>query len=104
MYVVRTDEGKLRAFFRPVQTGLTGTTDIQVTSGLQPGDEVVTGKYKTLRNLASGTTVKRDTEVAGTNRQHPKSKSDTAREAARSRLAGEYGNGNPTADGERRQL
>ena len=66
VYVLRTDEGKLRAFFRPVQTGITGTTDIQVTSGLQPGDEVVIGKYKTLRTLASGTAVKRDTEVAGT--------------------------------------
>ncbi len=66
VYVLRTDDGKLRAFFRPVQTGITGTTDIQVTSGLQPGDEVVVGKYKTLRTLASGTAVKRDTEIATT--------------------------------------
>ena len=66
VYIVRTDDGKLRAFFRPVGTGITGTTDIQVTSGLQPGDEVVTGKYKTLRNLASGTTIKRDTDLTST--------------------------------------
>ncbi len=65
VYVVRMDSGKLRAFFRPVQTGITGSTDIQVTSGLQPGDEVVTGKYKILRTLASGTGVKRDTAPEG---------------------------------------
>lgn len=66
VYVLQTEAGKLRAFFRPVQTGITGTTDIQVTSGLQPGDEVVIGKYKTLRTLASGTTVKRDKDLGAT--------------------------------------
>ncbi len=61
VYVLRSENGKLRAFFQPVATGITGSTDVQVTSGLKPGDEVVTGKYKTLRTLASGTAVKRDT-------------------------------------------
>ena len=65
VYVLRSENGKLRAYFRPVQTGITGSTDIQVTSGLQPGDEVVTGKYKILRTLASGTAVKRDTTPEG---------------------------------------
>lgn len=63
VFVVRTQEGKLRAIFQQVQTGITGATDIQVTGGLQPGDEVVTGKYKTLRTLGSGTPVKRDTTL-----------------------------------------
>ncbi len=63
VYVVRTQSGKLRALFQPVQTGITGATDIQVTGGLQPGDEVVTGKYKTLRTLGSGTVIKRDTTL-----------------------------------------
>lgn len=66
VYVVRNNEGKLLAEFQPVQTGITGSTDIQVTSGLQPGDEVVTGKYKTLRTLGSGTAVKRDKVVQAT--------------------------------------
>ncbi|MGI4854340.1 MAG: efflux RND transporter periplasmic adaptor subunit [Janthinobacterium lividum] len=68
VYVLRNQDGKLRALFQPVQTGITGSTDIQVTAGLQPGDEVVTGKYKTLRSLSSGTAVKRDkaTEAATT--------------------------------------
>ena len=65
VYVVRNESGKLRAFFSPVQTGITGATEIQVTGGLQPGDEVVTGKYKILRTLASGTGVKRDTKPEG---------------------------------------
>lgn len=65
VYVVRTDAGKLRALFQPVQTGITGATDVQVTSGLQPGDEVVTGKYKTLRTLGSGTVIKRDKAAEG---------------------------------------
>ncbi len=63
VYLLRTEDGKLRAYFQTVQTGITGSTEIQVTSGLKAGDEVVTGKYKTLRTLASGTAVKRDQAV-----------------------------------------
>ena len=69
VYVVRNQDGKLRAFFRPIQTGITGATDIQVTGGIQPGDEVVTGKYKILRTLASGTPVKRDVTPDGVTQQ-----------------------------------
>ncbi len=61
VYVLKNEGGKLRAYFTPVQTGITGATEVQVLNGLQAGDEVVTGKYKTLRTLASGTTIKRDT-------------------------------------------
>jgi HlyD family secretion protein len=64
VYVVADDKGRLRVRFVPVTTGITGTTDIEVLSGLQPGDEIVTGHYKTLRILKSGTAVKRDTTVA----------------------------------------
>ena len=51
-------EGK--AQFLPVQTGVIGTTDIEVVSGLKPGDEIVTGSYKVLRTLRPGTSVKVD--------------------------------------------
>ena len=61
VYVVTHDAGKLRAEFKPVNTGVTGSTEIQVTSGLAPGDEVVTGRFKTLRTLKSGTAIKLDT-------------------------------------------
>ncbi|MFQ5817346.1 MAG: efflux RND transporter periplasmic adaptor subunit [Terriglobia bacterium] len=40
-----------RAHFRPIQTGITGVTDIEVTEGLQEGEQIVTGSYKVLREL-----------------------------------------------------
>jgi HlyD family secretion protein len=43
-----------------VETGISGTTDIEVTKGLQEGDQVITGSYKVLRTLKPGTTVKID--------------------------------------------
>jgi HlyD family secretion protein len=49
-----------KAMFIPVQTGITGVTDIEVTSGLQEGDEIVTGSYKALRTLRPGATIKVD--------------------------------------------
>jgi HlyD family secretion protein len=61
VYIVATDQGRLRAKFVPVSTGITGTTDIEVLSGLKAGDELATGRYKVLRTLKSGTAVKRDT-------------------------------------------
>jgi HlyD family secretion protein len=52
-----------KAEFVPVTTGITGTTDIEVLSGLQDGDEVITGSYKVLRTLRSGSSVKIDNSV-----------------------------------------
>jgi HlyD family secretion protein len=49
-----------KAEFVPVETGIAGTTDIEVTKGLQEGDEVITGSYKILRTLKPGTSVKID--------------------------------------------
>jgi HlyD family secretion protein len=49
-----------KAQFVPVQTGITGVTDIEITGGLQEGDSIVTGSYKALRTLKPGTTVKID--------------------------------------------
>jgi len=47
-----------KAEFVPVGTGIAGTTDIEVLSGLKEGDEVVTGSYKVLRTLRPGASVK----------------------------------------------
>jgi HlyD family secretion protein len=61
---VVTDEhhnGKLRVTFVPVKTGVTGATDIEVLSGLNVGDQIVTGPYKTLRTLENKSLVKLDT-------------------------------------------
>lgn len=49
-----------KAYFRPVETGISGVTDIEITSGLQPGDEIVTGSYKALRTLKPEASVKVD--------------------------------------------
>jgi HlyD family secretion protein len=49
-----------KAEFVPVETGISGTTDIEVMKGLQEGDEIITGSYKVLRTLKPGTSVKID--------------------------------------------
>ncbi len=46
--------------FIPVETGVAGTTDIEVIRGLKAGDEIVTGSYKVLRTIKPGTSVKVD--------------------------------------------
>jgi HlyD family secretion protein len=57
-------KNKKDAVFVPITTGIAGTTDIEVTSGLQEGDEIVTGSYKTLRTLKNGASVKVDNTPA----------------------------------------
>jgi HlyD family secretion protein len=52
-----------KAEFVPVTTGITGTSDIEVLDGLKDGDEVITGSYKILRTLRSGSSVKIDNSV-----------------------------------------
>lgn len=49
-----------RASFRPVETGISGVTDIEISKGLQPGDEIVVGSYKALRTLKPDASVKVD--------------------------------------------
>jgi HlyD family secretion protein len=57
-------KNKKDAVFVPVTTGISGTTDIEVTQGLKEGDEIVTGSYKVLRTLRNGTSVKIDNAAA----------------------------------------
>ncbi len=54
VFVVRSQ----KAQFVSIETGVAGTTDIEVTSGLKDGDEIVTGSYKVLRTLKNGASVK----------------------------------------------
>jgi HlyD family secretion protein len=51
---------KGKATFRKVETGITGATDIQVTSGLGEGDEIVTGSFQVIRTLRNDASVKVD--------------------------------------------
>lgn len=55
------------AQFVKVDTGITGATDIEVLSGLQPEDTIVTGSYKAIRSMRNNAQVKvdnRNTAVA----------------------------------------
>jgi HlyD family secretion protein len=59
VFVIRSK----KAEFVPVTTGIAGTSDIEVVNGLKEGDEVITGSYKVLRTLRSGSGVKIDNSV-----------------------------------------
>jgi HlyD family secretion protein len=49
-----------KVVFRKVETGITGATDIEVLSGLQDGDQIVTGTYQVIRTIRNETPVKVD--------------------------------------------
>ncbi len=44
--------------FTPIEAGLTGSLEIQVIRGLQPGQEIVTGPFRALRELSDGDLVR----------------------------------------------
>jgi HlyD family secretion protein len=50
------EDGK--AVFTPVKTGIMGDTDIEITDGLEKGQEIVTGSYRTLRQLENDARIK----------------------------------------------
>ena len=47
-----------QARFRAVVTGILGETDIEIREGVQEGEEIVTGSYKTLRTLKDAAKIK----------------------------------------------
>jgi HlyD family secretion protein len=51
--------------FVPVETGITGESDIEIVSGLQPGLEIITGPSRVLRTLKEGDAVQRQTNKPG---------------------------------------
>lgn len=52
-----------KAEFQKVDTGITGATDIEVTKGLNDGDQIVTGSYKVIRTLRNDAKVKIDNKA-----------------------------------------
>lgn len=52
--------GAKKAEFHEVKTGVTGATDIEVTSGVKEGDEIVTGTYQVIRTLRNDAVIKVD--------------------------------------------
>ena len=63
VYVV--DGNKVK--FVPVETGITGESDIQIVSGLSEGQEVIIGPSKTLNTLKEGAVVKKSERKEGGN-------------------------------------
>jgi HlyD family secretion protein len=55
-----------KAQFVPVETGIAGTSDIEITGGLKEGDQIVTGTYKALRTLKPGAEIKIDNSLPQT--------------------------------------
>src|SRR5262249_19172027 len=61
--IPKTEEGVYalrdgKAMFLPVKTGLSGDLMVEVLSGLQTGEEIVTGPFKALRQIKEGDHVK----------------------------------------------
>jgi HlyD family secretion protein len=54
-----------KAKFKPVKTGIMGETDIEVTEGLAEGEMIVTGSYRTLRNLKDDARIKTEDKGKG---------------------------------------
>ncbi len=52
-----------KAEFHKVETGITGATDIEVLSGLNDGDQIITGSYKVIRTIRNAAPVKVDNRI-----------------------------------------
>jgi HlyD family secretion protein len=52
-----------KATFKKVETGITGATDIEVLSGLNEGDQIVTGTYQVIRTILNDAQVKVDNKT-----------------------------------------
>jgi HlyD family secretion protein len=46
------------ARFRPIKTGITGESEIEVLDNLKEGDEIISGSFQTLRTIKDGAAVK----------------------------------------------
>lgn len=58
-------DDKRKAKFVPIETGITGESDIEVVSGLQPNMKVITGPSRVLRTLKDGDAVKEQVNKPG---------------------------------------
>jgi HlyD family secretion protein len=56
VFVVRDN----RAEFLPIKMGIAGDKYFEVLGGLQPGDQVITGPYNSVRGMADGDLVRID--------------------------------------------
>lgn len=49
--------------FRPIKTGITGESEIEVLENLKEGEEIVSGSFQTLRTIKDGAAVKIDNKA-----------------------------------------
>ncbi len=59
--VFLADEGKAK--FVLVKTGLSGDSSIEIVSGLKPGQQIITGPFRALREIKDGSKVKEQKDV-----------------------------------------
>jgi HlyD family secretion protein len=52
-----------KAVFHKVETGITGSTDIEVLSGLKESDQIITGTYQVIRTIRNQADVKIDNKA-----------------------------------------
>jgi HlyD family secretion protein len=52
-----------KAIFRKVETGITGSSDIELLDGLKEGEEIITGSYSVVRTLRNETRVNVDNKA-----------------------------------------
>jgi HlyD family secretion protein len=60
VFIVRDD----KAVFTPVETGITGQNEIEITRGLGAQQEIIIGPYRQLRLLKDGTLIRRNNDRA----------------------------------------
>jgi HlyD family secretion protein len=60
VFIVRDD----RAVFTPVETGITGQNEIEITRGLVEKQEIIIGPYRQLRMLKDGALIRRNNDRA----------------------------------------
>ena len=58
-----------RATFVQIESGIMGSTDIEILKGVQPGDTIVTGSFSVLRTLRNNTKVRVDNTPVVTSAQ-----------------------------------
>jgi HlyD family secretion protein len=59
VFVVRDGKNKTVEFL-PIKMGIAGDKYFEILNGLKPGDQVITGPYNSVRNIADGDAVKID--------------------------------------------
>jgi HlyD family secretion protein len=58
VYILKSEGKKKTASFAPVTAGMTGETQVEIQSGLSDGDDVITGPFKSLREIKDGDRVR----------------------------------------------